>query len=233
MDNVNDSSNVRRRGIARGPRLADWAAELRILLVAVLLAAYFEFSNRDFLLTSASLENLSQFVAPVAIIAFGEIMLMIGGDIDLSVGMVFAFAPFLMVFAADAGAPMWIAVIVGLVAAGVIGFVNGAVTVWLRLPSFVTTLGTLFLVNGITLTISHGTPVPAPGSPTFAAIMGAWGYSEILWTIGIAIVMHILLRHTRWGLHTQASGANPVGASEAGIRGCGSATSFSPRCSPA
>lgn len=221
MDNVNESQSrkaVQRQRASRMPLLAGWSAELRILLVAMILAAYFEFSNRDFLLTNASLENLSQFVAPVAIIAFGEIMLMIGGDIDLSVGMVFAFAPFLMVFAADAGAPMWLAVIVGLIAAGVVGFVNGAVTVWLRLPSFVTTLGTLFLVNGITLTISHGTPVETPGSPAFAAVMGAWGYSEILWTICLAIVMHVLLRHTRWGLHTQAAGANPLGASEAGIR---------------
>ena len=220
METMNDpqARNAKRRGPAWGPRLAGWSAELRILLVAVILAAYFEFSNRDFLLTNASLENLSQFVAPVAIIAFGEIMLMIGGDIDLSVGMVFAFAPFLMVFAADAGAPMWLAVLAGLVAAGLVGFVNGAVSVWLRLPSFVTTLGTLFLVNGITLTMSHGTPAAAPGSPAFAAVMGAWGYSEILWTIGLAIVMHVLLRHMRWGLHTQACGANPVGAGEAGIR---------------
>ena len=194
-----------------------WATELRILLVAVLLAAYFEFANHDFLFSNASLVNLSQFIAPVAIIAFGEIMLMIGGDIDLSAGMVFAFAPFMMVFANDAGAPMWLALIAGLVAAAIVGFVNGAVTVWLRLPSFVTTLGTLFLINGITLTVSRGTPAPTPGSPTFSAFMGAWGYSEIIWTVAIAVAMHVLLRHTRWGLHTQAAGANPLGASEAGI----------------
>ena len=201
----------------RGPLISGWAAELRILLVAVLLAAYFEFANHDFLLTDASLVNLSQFIAPVAIIAFGEIMLMIGGDIDLSAGMVFAFAPFMMVFANEAGAPMWLAVIAGLVAAAAIGFVNGAVTVWLRLPSFVTTLGTLFLINGITLTVSRGTPAATPGSPEFSAFMGAWGYSEIIWTVIIAFAMHVLLRHTRWGLHTQAAGANPLGASEAGI----------------
>jgi simple sugar transport system permease protein len=145
-------------------------------------------------------------------------MLMIGGDIDLSAGMVFAFAPFMMVFANEAGAPMWLAVLVGLIAAGIIGFVNGAITVWLRLPSFVTTLGTLFLINGITLTVSRGTPVETPGSPAFANFMGAWGYSEIIWTVVLAFVMHILLRHTRWGLHTQAAGANPLGASEAGIQ---------------
>ncbi|HKT94823.1 MAG TPA: ABC transporter permease [Paraburkholderia sp.] len=220
MNSVNETGKAEvsaRAARPRGQWLSAWAPELRILLVAMILAAYFEFSNRDFLLTNASLVNLSQFIAPVAIIAFGEIMLMIGGDIDLSAGMVFAFAPFMMVFANDAGAPMWLAVIAGLVAAGIVGFVNGAVTVWLRLPSFVTTLGTLFLINGITLTISRGTPVQTPGSPSFAAFMGAWGYSEILWTVAIAFAMHVLLRHTRWGLHTQAAGANPIGASEAGI----------------
>lgn len=201
----------------RGAWMSHWTPELRILLVAVLLAAYFQFVNHDFLLSNASLVNLSQFVAPVAIIAFGEIMLMIGGDIDLSAGMVFAFAPFMMVFANDAGTPMWLAVIAGLVAAAIIGFVNGAVTVYLRLPSFVTTLGTLFLINGIMLTASRGTPVATPGSPEFAAVMGAWGYSEIIWTVAIALVMHMLLRHTRWGLHTQAAGSNALGASEAGI----------------
>lgn len=219
-DTVNESHELQTPARPERPRsalISNWAAELRILLVAVLLAAYFEFANHDFLLTHASLVNLSQFIAPVAIIAFGEIMLMIGGDIDLSAGMVFAFAPFMMVFASDAGAPMWLALVAGLAAAAVIGFVNGAVTVWLRLPSFVTTLGTLFLINGVTLTLSRGTPAATPGSPGFAAIMGASGYSEIIWTAVIAFVMHTLLRHTRWGLHTQAAGANPVGASEAGI----------------
>lgn len=194
------------------------SGEIRILVVALILSAYFETVNHDFLLTSASLENLSQFIAPVAIIACGEIMLMIGGEIDLSAGMVFAFAPFIMHFASEAGLPVWVALLVGVAAAGVVGLINGAVTVYLRIPSFVTTLGTLFFVNGFTLTISRGTPVSPPGDAGFAAFVGEWGYSEIIWTIAIAVVMHVLLRHTRWGLHTIASGANPLGASEAGIQ---------------
>ncbi|WP_244304904.1 ABC transporter permease [Paraburkholderia phymatum] len=193
------------------------SSEIRILLVAIILCAYFETANHDFLLTDASLRNLSQFIAPVAIIAFGEIMLMIGGEIDLSAGMVFAFAPFVMHFAHEAGAPAWLAVIAGVVAAGLIGLINGAVSVYLRIPSFVTTLGTLFFVNGFTLTISRGTPVSPPEDGMFAEFMGAWGYSEIIWTTALAAIMHVTLRHTRWGLHTIASGANPLGASEAGI----------------
>jgi len=191
--------------------------EASILLVALILVGYFEYANQDFLLTGASLQNLSQFIAPVAIITCGEIMLMIGGEIDLSAGMVFALAPFILYFANDAGLPVLPAALLALLAAGLVGLVNGVVTVLLRVPSFVTTLGTLFLVNGLTLTISAGTPVSPPDAPIFAAVMGNWGYSEISWAVGLVIVMHIMLRHTRWGLHTIAAGANPVGAKEAGI----------------
>ncbi len=205
----------------RGRRALDAFArwqEASILVVALLLIAWFENANHDFLLTSASLENLSQFIAPAAIIACGEIMLMIGGEIDLSAGMVFALAPFVMYFAADAGIPVVLALLLGLLAAGGVGLVNGVVTLVLGVPSFVTTLGTLFLVNGITLTISHGTPVTPPGGALLAQVMGAWGYSEILWALLVVVVLHVVLRHTRWGLHTIASGANETGAREAGIR---------------
>lgn len=192
--------------------------EASIFVVALLLIGWFEYANHDFLLTNASLENLSQFVAPAAIIACGEIMLMIGGEIDLSAGMVFALSPFVMYFAAAAGVPVFLAMLLGLLAAGVVGLVNGVVTLLLGVPSFVTTLGTLFLVNGLTLTISHGTPVTPPGSAFYAQVFGAWGYSEILWALAVAFVLHVVLRHTRWGLHTTASGANETGAREAGIR---------------
>ncbi len=191
--------------------------EASILVVALLLIAYFESANRDFLLSGASLQNLSQFIAPTAIIAYGEIMLMIGGEIDLSAGMVFALAPFVMYFANEAGVPWLPALILALGASGLVGLINGVVTVVLKVPSFVTTLGTLFLVNGLTLTISRGTPVIAPTEGWFAQVFGLWGYSEILWAIVIGAIMHVVLRNTRWGLHTIAAGANELGASEAGI----------------
>jgi len=191
--------------------------EASILIVAVLLTAWFASIDPDFLLSSASLQNLSQFIAPPAIIACGEIMLMIGGEIDLSAGMVFAMAPFLMHFAADAGLPAILALLFALLGAGSVGLINGVVTELLGVPSFVTTLGTLFLVNGFTLTISHGTPATPPGGETFGQVMGGWGYSEFLWALLVVLVLHIVLRHTRWGLHTIAAGANEIGAREAGI----------------
>ena len=192
--------------------------EASILIVALVLIGYFESANRDFLLSGPSLQNLSQFIAPPAIIACGEIMLMIGGEIDLSAGSVFAFAPFVMHFAVQAGLPLIVAVVLALLAAAVVGLINGLITLRLRVPSFVTTLGTLFLLNGFTLTISHGSPVDTPGDDTIlASLLGAWGYSEIIWALLIVAAMHVVLRWTRWGLHTIASGGNPLGASEAGI----------------
>ncbi len=208
-------------GRSARPSLLDTALrwqELSILVVAIILVAYFEWANHDFLLTDASLQNLSQFVAPAAIIACGEIMLMIGGEIDLSAGMVFALAPFVMHFANQAGVPLPAALLLALAASALIGLCNGFITVALLVPSFITTLGTNFLLNGLTLTLSHGTPVEAPEDPVFAAIFGNWGYSEIIWAVVVVAVMHTVLRRTRWGLHTIAAGANPVGAAEAGIR---------------
>ncbi len=190
--------------------------EASIIVVAVLLVAYFEATNGNFL-TDANLQTLSQYIAAWTIIACGEIMLLICGEIDLSVGQVFALAPFVMHFGVLAGIPLILALLLAVVASGLVGLVNGVITVRLGVPSFVTTLGMFYLVNGITLTISGGRPVTTPGSEGFAFIMGAAGYAEFAWAVAIVLVMHVVLRHTRWGLHTIAAGGNLVGAAEAGI----------------
>ncbi len=190
--------------------------EAGIIIVAVVLGLYFWIVNANFI-SNDNLQTLSQFIAAWVIIGCGEIMLLICGEIDLSVGNLYAMAPFLMNFAYQAGLPLPLAIVAALVVCAAIGFVNGFISVRLEVPSFVTTLGMLFILNGLTLTISRGFPVTTPGSPIFAAVMGAWGYSEILWALAVVLLMHIVLRHTRWGLHTIALGGNTVGASEAGI----------------
>ena len=204
----------------RASRLIDAALRWReasIAAVAVLLVLYFQAVNENFL-SFANLTTLSQFVAGSAIIACGEVMLLICGEIDLSAGKVFALAPFVMMFANNAGVPLPAAIVLGIIAGAFVGLLNGLVTVRLRIPSFVTTLGTLYLLNGLTLTISHGSPVTTPGDPAFADIMGAAGYAEFMWALAVVAVMHVVLRNTRWGIYTIATGGNAVGAAEAGIR---------------
>jgi len=190
--------------------------EASIIVVAIILVVYFQASNQNFL-TQANIRTISQFVAATAIISAGEVMLLICGEIDLSAGMVFAFAPFIMYFTYQAGLPIWVGIIFGLLASAVVGLFNGLVTVLLKVPSFITTLGTLFLINGITLTISQGFPVLTPVVGAFNQVFGNSPYSEIIWAIAIAIVMQIVLSFTKWGLHTVATGGNLLGSSETGV----------------
>jgi simple sugar transport system permease protein len=161
---------------------------------------------------------IAEFSAPLAIIAVGEVMLLICGEIDLSVGNVFAFSTWIYYFAfTDYNLPIWLAVIVGLLSGSLVGLVNGLITVLVGVPSFITTLGMIFFLNGITLNISHGFPVETPGGHTFFRFFGGSPYSTVYWAVGVVIVMHILLTRTRWGLHTIATGGNFVGASESGV----------------
>jgi len=117
----------------------------------------------------------------------------------------------------DWGLPQPLAILVALAASALIGLAIGLITIKLSVPSFITTLGMLFLITGLTLTISRGYPANAEGAPILTGIMGAWGYSEIIWALVIVGLMHVVLRHTRWGLHTTAIGGNIVAAAEAGI----------------
>ncbi len=190
--------------------------EASIIVVAIILVVYFQASNQNFF-TQANIRTISQFVAATAIISAGEVMLLICGEIDLSAGMVYAFAPFIMYFTYQAGLPIWVGIIFGLLASAVVGLFNGLVTVVLKVPSFITTLGTLFLLTGITLTISQGFPVLTPQVGAFNQVFGNSPYSEIIWAIAIVIVMQIVLSLTKWGLHTVATGGNLLGASETGV----------------
>ncbi|WP_112426373.1 ABC transporter permease [Thermogemmatispora tikiterensis] len=190
--------------------------EASIVVVAIALIIYFQFSNQAFLSTQ-NIRTLSQFVAATAIISAGEVMLLICGEIDLSVGQVYALAPFIMYFANQAGLPLLVGLILGLIVCALVGLFNGLITVMLKVPSFITTLGTLFLINGLTLTISQGFPVLTPSEGLINEILGHASYSEIIWAIAITIVMQVVLSWTRWGLHTVATGGNLLGASEVGV----------------
>jgi simple sugar transport system permease protein len=213
---------------AGAPRKSGWSRaldlvfvhrEASILVVTIALAVYFYFNAVDFV-SSENAQTLSTFIAATAIIACGEVMLMICGEIDLSVGQVYAFAPFIVYEVHQAGIPLLLSVLVALLACALIGLGNGLVTTVIGVSSFVTTLGAFFLLNGLTLTIASGRPVDTPGSNggTYTSVFGGGTYSEIIWAVAIAILIHGLLRHTRWGLHTIAVGGNRLGASEAGVR---------------
>ncbi len=192
--------------------------EASIFVVAIVLIVYFQVSNAAFL-SQGNLRNLGQFIAATAIIAVGLVMVMVLGEIDLSVGQTFAFAPIVMWIAYEQLLLVLpLAVIVGLLATAAIGLVNGTIRVYFGVPSFVVTLGMFFLLSGVNVTLVGGFPKTAPEASAVKSALGAYPFSGIIWCLVIVVFMHVLLNHTRWGIHTFATGGNFTGAREAGIK---------------
>jgi simple sugar transport system permease protein len=192
--------------------------ELSVVLVAAALFIYFTIAKPGTWLSLDNFGNVSDFVAAWAIIAAGEVMLLVCGEIDLSASMTYAMTPIIMMSLHNDGISLVASLILAMLVAAVIGLFNGLVTVYLGLPSFITTLGTLFLLHGITLEVSGSNPLAAPTGGNLVQALGGWRWSEILWAIAIAIAMQIVLTSTKWGAYTIATGANFLGASEAGIQ---------------
>src|SRR3712207_5610252 len=178
--------------------------EVGIFVVAVALLIYFQSSNPAFL-SQGNIRTLAQFVAATAIVAFGLVMVMILGEIDLSVGQAFAFAPIVMYLAyTNLFLTLWLAIVVGLLATAVVGFINGAVRVYFGVPSFVTTLGMFFLLTGVNVILTGGFPKIPPEAGWINRAFGAHPWSGILWCAVILVSMHLLLNYTRWGIYTFA-----------------------------
>jgi len=209
---------VERRGLAHRVGLSLLhSREASIAIAGIVLVVYFQ-STAPAFLSASNVANLAGYSATTAIIAAGEVMVLISGEVDLSVGQVYALAPFVMYYAQRAGVPFVPAIAVGFIPAAIIGIINGLITVVLEIPSFITTLGTLFLINGLTLTISGGFPVaPKPG-PVVGNIFGGNAISQSLWAIGVTLVFQLVLVKTRWGMHTIATGGNLIGAKEVGVK---------------
>lgn len=205
-------------GVKRGAILLTERREATVFIVAVLLVIYFGFTADQFF-TKSNLINITQVAAPWAIIAIGEVMLLVCGEMDLSVGFTMALAPYVMHYLIDFYSfPAILAILVTLLMGVVIGAGNGFLVVGLGVPSFIATLGTSLILGGIVLTTSHAYPANIPAD---AAGIGHWfgtyAWAEITWTIILVVIFQIVLTRTRWGLHTVAVGGNILGAREAGI----------------
>src|SRR5947209_6607532 len=216
------------RGEARpGGALSLWKRFLTlregsIIVVTIIAFVYFATTTSRFT-ASSSLKSLLPYFAPFAIMAAGEVFVMINAEIDLSIGAVYLFTPFVFYKFTTAGLPLVPSMILALIVATLIGLFNGVVVSVVGISSFVTTLGTLFTLDGLTLIISHATQVTTPGTSvvkvgTFAQIFGGGTYSELFWAIGIVVILQVMLSFTRWGIYTVAVGGNRHGAAEAGVR---------------
>ena len=196
--------------------------EATVFVVVVLLIVYFGLISsvgRHAFFTKLNLINVSQVASAIIIIALGEVLLLICGEIDLSAGFTYQLSPFIMYYLITFyHFPGLLAILIALLTGVVIGWINGFLTVTLGLPSFIATLGTGFVINGIVLTTSHAQQAPIPHAVEgIGHWIGQYAWAEITWAVILAAIFHVMLTRTRWGLHTVAVGGNQLGAREAGV----------------
>jgi len=112
-----------------------------------------------YFLTAVNLSSVVRQTAVINIMALGMTLVIVSGGIDLSVGAILAFSGVVGSMAMVAGDSVWIGVLVGILCGLGWGAFNGVLTVWLKMPPFIVTLGALGIARGLTLIISGGLPV--------------------------------------------------------------------------
>jgi simple sugar transport system permease protein len=208
--------------------------EASIAVVAVILVIYFQFGSGGQFLTSQFLSVVLRDTARLGLIAVAEVMLMITGEIDLSVSSTFSLAPYVMVLMTNGwGLPLPVSAAISLVIGVLIGCLNGVITVGFRVPSLITTVGTLFLFQGVVVWINDSQPIIASVQEPFNEIFGlslygpndslfSWhaltAFTPFLWTVLFVGIIALVLNRTTFGLHTIATGSNIIGAREIGVR---------------
>ena len=206
-------------------------AEASIFAVFIGIAVLFEvlgwvFVGKSFLGNLQRLEIIILQVSIFGIIAVGVTQVIITSGIDLSGGAVLALSAmvaaslaqsadaFAPIFPQFLGLPIIIPITIGLLVGATCGWINGAITAYTGIPSFIATLGMLVTARAVAVIYTKGQPVYSL-SDSFTAIgSGAW---PVLIFFVVAVIFHLILKHTVYGKHTYAIGSNEKAARVAGI----------------
>ena len=206
--------------------------EIGSLIGAVILFVLFAVSSTQFY----SLPGISNWLDPASlfgIMAVAVAMLMIGGHFDLSAGVLTGTAGLATaVMTTQWGLNIWVALLVSLVLCLGIGFVNGYLVTRTGLPSFIITLATFLMLQGLNLavtklitgTVSVGGMAQVPFfdtvRPLFASRISLFGVDfkiQILWWVLVVAIGAWVLAKTRFGNWTFAVGGDPVASRNIGV----------------
>jgi simple sugar transport system permease protein len=128
--------------------------ELGAAIAALAVALFFTITTSQFM-TLDGISNWTDVASTIGIPAVAIALLMIGGEFDLSAGVMTGSAGLFMgILATKVGMNLWLAILLTLIAAGTIGFLNGYMVMKTRLPSFIVTLATFFILQGVNLGVT-------------------------------------------------------------------------------
>jgi ribose transport system permease protein len=190
-------------------------------LAAMLLAAIAVSLSTDRFLQTQNLMNVSLQVSSVAIMAIGATMVILTGGIDLSPGSAVALITCMLAILVKLnGLPVALGILIVLLLGAVLGFVNGVLSTYGRIPSFVITLATLSAYRGLAFLVTEGTPIfyvsPYIEPIFYGRFLGVplpFYYVLVFYLIAV-----IFLRYTVSGRAIYAVGGNESAARLSGIQ---------------
>lgn len=188
-----------------------------ILLVVILIVS----TNGQWL---ASVPSILRVTAQVGIIAIGQALLMTSGEVDLSVGSVFAIVGVVFIVLMNStGIGVLPSMIAAIFSGSLIGLVNGVITTRFRVPSMIVTLGAMFIFRGITYLSTQGFGLSIPRTlrrdPVILFLKGQlFGINMTVYILALLVVIFVfVLAKTRFGSHVTAVGGNADAALANGI----------------
>lgn len=195
-----------------------------ILVVGEIIV--FAILSQSAFLGSRNISNIMAFVPELGMIALAMTLLMTAGEFDLSVGSVFGFTPVIMWTVFNEGiASLEVGFLIGMVIAVGIGLFNGWFVTYLKIPSFLVTLGMLLVVRGSALYLTSGFPQRtwSAESPLMELIVGDFTIGEVrifasaIWFFIFAVVFGYILTQSKVGNWIQAAGGNASAAVARGV----------------
>ncbi len=196
--------------------ISDYAPMILIWLGLVLLFGVLS----DNFLTSRTLATLASQIPPLAIIACGMTLVLIIAGIDLSVGSTLALASAMLgVALVGWGLPLMLAILVAVATGGLTGLFNGALSVYLRIPSFIVTLGTLEIARGLAYlaTDSQTKYLGVALEPMARPLPGVGVPISFLVALLTILLGQFVLTRTTYGRYLIAIGTNESAVRLAGV----------------
>lgn len=189
-----------------------WLLVLAIVVVAAIISDDFR--------TDRNLSNVARQAVVLSLVALGQLVVVLTGGVDLSLGMVVRMAAIATAVVVAGDDPMVVPALLVSLALGIaVGVVNGTVITRLRVPPFIATFGMLAVIQGLMLLVAS---TPQGKSGRLLGDLWAWQvgpvYGIVLVTLGIWLAVHLTLTRTVWGRHIYAVGGDERIARQSGVR---------------
>lgn len=190
-------------------------------LFALLLAVVIVSLTTNRFLTGQNLSNVMLQVSSVAIAAIGATLVVLAGGIDLSSGAIVALTACMgAILIKTNGLPVWLGIVLLLLLGAGLGLVNGFLSTYGRIPSFIVTLATMGVIRGLAFLITGGTPIMSVSKDLEPIFYGnVLGLPlPLIYVLVLYILTFIFLRYTIAGRAIYAVGGNESAARLSGIR---------------